>query len=751
MKDTIKVSGGIKLRKRLLSLGVVLALLVTLVAACSGPEEKKQKFFAKGKSLYEKGEFVKAGLEFRNAIQIDPKFADAYYMLGMVELKKKDPNPKRAYGAFSKAVELNPNLQDAHIQLGNILLMARQPDKALEKAETVLKLSPGNEDALLLKAAALLSLKNSTEAFALLQQMQQRGMKRPELFLLLASTHLQNNRLQEAQGVLNTGIAANPQSIILYLTLADLYSRDKKIDEAAATMQKVIALEPKNSRYRLNLASLYWYAGQQDKATALLSELVASEPGNEEYRLQVGGFYLSKGRFADTERELKAGISSIPKSFKLRFALSDLYFNAGMTDRSMVLLKECLALEKDPGNRQILQTKNALARVYLARQEVKDATRYVDEVIKENAKDVDAHFTKGNIALSNKNGTEAVAEFRAVTSESPQFLLGYIRLADAHILNREYSLASDTLQKALKIRPDSREVIQAMVRLDMVQKDYAKAEEKIRQVLKQNPDDPEAGVALGDLYLVQKDYSRAAAAYGDVVKKVPKHPAGYVRLSGLYMAQGQLDRAAGELEKALKLDPRSAQLSVSLVQIYMKQKKYNAALAVLENRLRLNPMDALALSMSGQIYTAQGNERKAEEAYRQAMVVYEKILERQPDQWIAANDLAFLLSQYGTQPGDLKRAFSLAGKAYEKHPDNPAVLDTLGWIYYKMGDYRHAQEMITKGLVKAPSSAMLNYHLGMVLLKTGQTDKGKERLNWAVRSGEEFSGRQEALQILGMR
>jgi len=422
-----------------------------------------------------------------------------------------------------------------------------------------------------------------------------------------------------------------------------------------------------------------------------------------------------------------------------------------MSERSVALLKECLSLEKGPGNHEILQTKNALARVHLARQEIKEAARYVDEVIKESAKDIDAHFTRGNIALVNKNGAAAVAEFRNVISETPEFLPAYIRLAEAHTMNLEYNLASDTLQNALKISPDSPEVMRAMFRLDMLQKNYAKAEGTIRRVLKHNPDDPEAGIALGDIYLAQKDYSRAAAAYGDVVHKIPKHPAGYARLSHLYMAQGQWDKAGGELEKALKLDPRSDSLSASLVQIYVKQKKYGAALTLMENRLRQNPLDAFAFNMIGQIYSAQGNERKAEEAYRQAMAVYEKILEKQPGLWVAANDLAFLLSQYGTKPGDLNRALSLARKAYERHSDNPAVLDTLGWIYYKMGDYRHAQEMITKGLVKAPSSVMLNYHLGMVMLKTGQCNQGKERLNWALRSGEGFAGRQEALNALGMR
>jgi len=55
-----------------------LFLVATLMAACGGPEEKKMKFFNKGKVLYEKGDYIKARLEFKNAIQINPKFAEGY-------------------------------------------------------------------------------------------------------------------------------------------------------------------------------------------------------------------------------------------------------------------------------------------------------------------------------------------------------------------------------------------------------------------------------------------------------------------------------------------------------------------------------------------------------------------------------------------------------------------------------------------------------------------------------------------------
>ena len=116
-------------------LGLCLVLLAIAVVSCGGPEEKKMKFFNKGKALYEAGDFVKARLEFKNAIQIDPNFAEAYYMLGMVEFQEK--NWRQAFGALSKAVELNPDHLDAEVALGRILLAAKQNARAQEKAHQV--------------------------------------------------------------------------------------------------------------------------------------------------------------------------------------------------------------------------------------------------------------------------------------------------------------------------------------------------------------------------------------------------------------------------------------------------------------------------------------------------------------------------------------------------------------------------------------------------------------------------------------
>ncbi|MCD6255548.1 MAG: tetratricopeptide repeat protein, partial [Deltaproteobacteria bacterium] len=78
--------------------------------------ERRDKFFRRGKILFEKGQYVKARLEFKNAIQIDPKFAKGYYMVGLCAYQLK--NWSEAFANFRRAIELDPHLYDAQIKIG---------------------------------------------------------------------------------------------------------------------------------------------------------------------------------------------------------------------------------------------------------------------------------------------------------------------------------------------------------------------------------------------------------------------------------------------------------------------------------------------------------------------------------------------------------------------------------------------------------------------------------------------------------
>ncbi|MCB2184570.1 MAG: tetratricopeptide repeat protein [Desulfobulbaceae bacterium] len=790
---------------------IILLCALSLLVACGGPEAKKAKFFEKGKALYEQGDYVKARLELKNAIQIDLKYAEAYYYLGLTELK--DGNPRKAYGALSKAVELNPDLLDAQQELGKLFLAGRAPDKALEKADLILAGQPENTDVLLLKSAALIRLEKQKEAEAILDGLLARGKADPQAYLLLASLYDGRGERQKAISMVEKGLAAHPDEPLFYTVLGKLAVQQKKTDEALGFFSKLMDLEPENLGHKLTLASLQWDLGKKDEAEALLHSLVGTSSEDEAPLLNVVRFYVSKNEFALAKDALLKGLKNHPQSFQLRFQLSELYLKEKDVDKAIAVLDECLTLDTDPAAPGILQAKILLARIYLARSEIDKADALTDDVLRENPKSVDAHFTKGSIYLLKGDGESAVPEFRVSVTERPQFIPGYISLSQAHFMNKEIELGGETLIKGMKANPDSREILQRLIRYYQLKKDGEAIEDLLNEFIAKHPDDVEVRAVLGDFYVSRDRKEDALAEYEKIVTQAPENPLGYKRIGNLHWKNGEKKEAVAILEKGYEANVSSLDLAGSLVQAYLLGDQPGKAIALCEERLARNSKDAFAYNMMGTIYLKQKNFEAAEQSfskaielqpewltphnslaalyvikgepaeavkkfekaievnpqrgetyislamlhekmgeYDKAIAVYETMLARDAKFWPAANNLAFLLAEYKASPENLERALSLVQQAQKVKPNQPEILDTLGWIYLKKGNMQSAIDILEKALALAPSSPVLNFHLGYVLAQSGRADEASQYLRDAVNSGQNFPGidkAREELQKLG--
>ena len=222
-----------------------IVFLAFSLGACSSKEAKRDRFYKKGMELYEKALYVKAGLEFKNVLQLDPKYLDGWYMMGMIEEKQGDL--KKAFGYFSKATTLNPDHIKSNLELGKIFLVAKMPEEAMEKAELVLKKEPNNDEALLLKAGILIDGIKGDEGAAILNGLLAKKITKPEVYLMLFKNAMRNKDIQGGEKILLEGIAANPKSLDLYMTVSDFYMRTGKLAEAESVLKKMIQLEPKKA------------------------------------------------------------------------------------------------------------------------------------------------------------------------------------------------------------------------------------------------------------------------------------------------------------------------------------------------------------------------------------------------------------------------------------------------------------------------------------------------------------------------
>ncbi|MBE8232298.1 MAG: tetratricopeptide repeat protein, partial [Endozoicomonadaceae bacterium] len=129
----------------------IFVVCILLIQGCGDSADKAQDYLRNGKTYFQKGEYDKARLEFKNALQIDSKLAEPYYYLALIA--EKNQNWQGMFAKLSKTIKLVPDHSEALIKLGRLYLLSGGLDEALEQAEKVLKVSSNNIDAITLQGA----------------------------------------------------------------------------------------------------------------------------------------------------------------------------------------------------------------------------------------------------------------------------------------------------------------------------------------------------------------------------------------------------------------------------------------------------------------------------------------------------------------------------------------------------------------------------------------------------------------------
>jgi tetratricopeptide (TPR) repeat protein len=784
----------------------MLVVLLTLsFCACSSMEEKRDKFLASGQALYQQEDYVRARLQFQNALQIDPKFAAACLWQGKTELKLQ--NPRGAYGALNKAVELDPNLTEAQILLGNLFLMAKQLDKAKEKAEIALRQEPKNTDALVLSASVAMAQSQPQKALEILAEVRRLDPGKISAYLLEAAILSKEKNMAGAAAILEQGIKANPKALNLYVVRADLADHQKQFEVGESFLLKAVDQEPKNINLYNQLVRHYAAAGQPEKAEAALRQGVSLEPDREKPVILLARFLASQGRRPEAEKTLQDFIKAHPDNYPARFGLAEFYSAMQRQGPAAQVLEEIIKL--DPDGPKGAQAKNQLARLKLAQGRIDAAEKLVNEVLKSHPKDMDATEIRGIIALNKKDGLTAVNSFRLLAQDRPKSPEAWLLLARANRLNKEEGQAKENAKKALEIKPDFLDARKFLYGIFLEAKDYDGAIATIQSYLRVNGKDVVNLVTLGEVYAIKGDDAQARATFQKIIALEPKNPQGYFQMArlglkakkmdealkfadqalqanpdflpalqlevGIYQDQKQPEKAVAAVRRTLARSPKNPQLHQILGELLLVQKQPQAAVAPLGEALNLNPRQVSALQLLALAYQQMPNADQAleqleakvgdpksspifslvlatvyerQQKFDKAVDLYSSLLARNLFTSLARNNLAYLLAEHQPTPENLARAQKLSAETLEDNPEEPSFLDTMGWILGKQGKYTQAKTYLEKASEKAPGQPAMLYHLAWCETKLGDTAAARAALQKALDSKNNFMERDAAQKLL---
>ncbi len=199
---------------------------------------------------------------------------------------------------------------------------------------------------------------------------------------------------------------------------------------------------------------------------------------------------------------------------------------------------------------------------------------------------------------------------------------------------------------------------------------------------------------------------------------------------GMVAAQsGKSQEAETDYRRALEKEPNRSGTQLLLLNQYVQNGHFDDALKMLDDRIKKEPTDANTYAMEGSIYAQMGKTQQAKQNYAAA-------LERDPNQDLAANNLAYTLAEEGH---DLDKALGLAQGVRKRHPEDPTIADTLGWVYSKLGRPVLALEPAKFAVSKQPDNGAFLYHLGIIYKDNNQNADAESTLKKVVAIKKDFN------------
>lgn len=382
------------------------------------------------------------------------------------------------------------------------------------------------------------------------------------------------------------------------------------------------------------------------------------------------------------------------------------------SDSRQQLLTEFEQLQKKyPGNRDI-----HLGRAILYKQSDNNdkALELTNQLLKKDQDFVKAMIVKGRILNALGRSDEAESMLAEAVKRHPERIR--LRLLYARLLVHSSKLddARTQFEVLLKQSPDDREILLSLALVTMENGMDSEAEKYFKKLLSLGFMKNKANYYLGKLKERQGDY-KAAQQYYQEVGAGKDFMAAQVALAQLRISQGKFDEAIGGIAEARKRNPAQAE-SLFLLEgeLLAKDGQLKQALDRFDEGIEFLPKSINLLYSRAMVHERLDNISGLENDLN-------RILELQPDNAAALNALGYTLADRSQR---LKEAEKLINKAYELDNNDPAIMDSMGWVQYRLGNYEKAVKYLRMAYEKYPDQEIAA-HLGEVLWVMGQREEAK--------------------------
>ncbi len=572
-------------------------------------------------------------------------------------------------------------------------------------------------------------------------------------FELLQVSYAAIGNIDKAQGLIVSlkDVAGNPS--LTHLSKGIILLSQRKFDEAIEECQESITIDKDNPLALYYLGRIYTDKKEFDKADEYLRKAAESESELASAYTGLGVNYLLQGNIGESFKNYNKALEIDQDEHMARMGLATIFIGLKGYDNAIEQFK--LVIKKIP---TFIRAHQNLAALYLQLERFKDAIEQSNEILKINPNIAPAYLILARSFSFVNNFEDAVKNIKKFIDIEESSFEGHYLLGTFEMASGDIKSAKNAMEKARSIDAERGNMMIASALIGHIEGNHNNAEVYLKKAQKSTPEihHPMINIFLTNIYLSQEKYKSAKENlkksdnfingfmsknldlkpdeeeqksfahtnlaiffylnkwYDKAIKMCdaalvlyPENPITLYVKSKSFINKKDFSQAFLHLKKTVEIQPDFLSPHYDLAKLYLIMSETDKSIEEYRKLADLDPKNASVRLSIGNIYSKQGK-------FDKAIKEYKHVLALAPDSPIGYNELAY---HYAESETNLDEGLEYALKAAKLAPKDAAILDTLGWVYFKKNNFNKAIETLKSAIKSRPNSPIIRYHLAMTYYK----------------------------------
>ncbi|MFA5179776.1 MAG: tetratricopeptide repeat protein [Syntrophales bacterium] len=640
--------------------------------------EERQAFLGRVNVLLDEGKVNEALTLLVQHLGRDPDFAEAQYLAGTAYLRQG--RVQSAYSHLKRATTLRPDYYEAQEKLGEIYLIAGDYKAAREISSKLTKGEEYLQDGLRLESEISLAEGNLALALQKATAAIQDSKRPPKVktSAYLAALYLQKGDTGKADEIVKKLDTSSMDSEGL-LSLAKFYLGAGKDTQALSFFKQALKRYPDSAEVNYNYAQYLFNKDQLREAIVYYRKAQVAFPNVQIIAYRLSQCLMASGQRSEAKTYIDAMSQRNPNSVLTLGLKFQYHILAGERRQAIDALNQMTKLIPTAPRPYIV-----LANLYWQEGMIPQSEKNAFKAMKLGEKTVLPHLMIGDIFFIKGQFQQSMAYYDRVLEVQPDNIVALLQTGDLYLNMGQPKKAEERYLKAFSTHPKIRSLQTKIAWAKAMEGDLEGALVLNRQYMREAPNDPQAISAYANTLVIAK----------------------------------RLDEAVDTVQKSIKKQPREWSLHYLLGDLYIMKNDFKSATTSYASALMLNPGDIPMVLNVGARYEKNASDGETEKYYLESRNKY-------PEDPLIANQLAWLYIERMGTPQKAKELVEFLMTDKER----PELKDTIGWYYFKMGNFGAAENYFREALQLAPDHYNIRARLALALFsqKKNQEAEGEAK------------------------